>query len=156
MNQLPLKLSAWLSNKQVIIEIVLAVVVGFACILKFLYYLPGADEALMITMLTLAAFYFLAGFIHSTESQLIQIPTKIYSIASSVCVIGLLFALLHLPGATEQLMIGLLSLAVSGVAMIFLMITSRMQKFIQILIRLAVLGGLSLNAFMTLNANSAQ
>lgn len=155
MSQLPLKLSAWLSDKRVIIELVLAVAVGFACIFKFLY-LPGADEALMIAILTLAAFYFLVGFIYSTESQLIQIPSKIFSVASSVCVIGLLFALLHLPGATEQLMIGLLSLAVSGVAMIFLMVTGRIQKYIPILIRLVVLGALSMNAFMALNSNPAQ
>ena len=155
MSQLPIKLSAWLSDKQVIIEIVLVVLVGFSCILKFLH-LPGADEALMITMLTLAAFYFLAGFIYSTERQLIQIPSKIFSIASSVCVIGLLFTFLHLPGAKEQLMIGLLSLAVSGAAMIFLMITSRIQKFIPVFIRLVVLGALSLNAFMGLNALPVQ
>jgi hypothetical protein len=155
MSQLPIKLTTWLSDKQAIIEIALTVLVGFSCIFKFLH-LQGADEALMITMLTLAAFYFLVGFIPSTESQLIQIPSKIFSVASSVCVIGLLFAFLHLPGAKEQLMIGLLSLAVSGAAMIFLMITSRLQKFVPVLIRIVVLGALSLNAFMGLNANPIQ
>lgn len=155
MSKLPIKLSTWLFDKQVIIEIVLVVLVVFAGIFKFLY-VPGADEALMITMLTLAGFYFLTGFIQSTESKLIQIPSQVFSISSSVCVIGLLFTFLHLPGAKEQLMIGLLSLAVSGVAMIFLILTSRIQKFTHIFIRLVVLGALSLNAFVGLNATSVQ
>lgn len=155
MSKLPVKLSAWLSEKQVIIEIVLVALVGFSCLLKFLH-LPGADEALMITMLTLAGFYFLSGFIHSTESKLIQIPSQVFSISSSVCVIGLLFTFLHLPGAKEQLMIGLLSLGASGIAMLFLILTSRIQKFIYIFIRLVVLGALSLNAFMGLKATLAE
>lgn len=155
MSKLPVKLSAWLSDKQVTIEIVLVALVGFSCLLKFLH-LPGADEALMITLNSLAAFYFLTGFIHRSESKLIQISSQVFSISSSVCVIGLLFTFLHLPGAKEQLMIGLLSLAVSGVAMIFLILTSRIQKFTHIFIRLVVLGALSLNAFVGLNATSVQ
>jgi hypothetical protein len=51
--------------------------------------------------------------------------SKVFGIASSVCLIGLLFVFLHLPGAKEQLMIGLLSLAVSGVMLLFLIVTAK-------------------------------
>lgn len=155
MNHLPVKISAWLSEKKFIIEIVLVVLVGFAAMFNLLQ-LTGADEALMIAMLTLAAFYFLSGFIYSTESKLIKIPTQVFSISSSVCMIGLLFSFLHIPGAKEQLMIGLIGLAVSGVAMIVLIATSQTKKFIPVFIRLVILGGLTLNAYIMLNANPPQ
>jgi hypothetical protein len=156
MSQLPSGIATWLSARQIIIEIVLVVLVGFAFFLKFLY-LPGADEALMITMLTLAAFYFLMGFVPaSTDNIFVLILSKVFAISSAVCIIGLLFAFLHVSGAKEQLMIGLLSLGVSGFILLFLIITARMPKAIPLIIRFVALGALSLNAFMTLNAYMAQ
>lgn len=146
----------WLSAKQIIIEIVLVVLIGFALILKFLH-LPGADESLMITMLLLSSFYFLMGFVPaSTNNVVALILLKVFAIASAVCVVGLLFVFLHLPGAQEQLMIGLLSLAVSGVILLFLIATARMPKAVHLIIRFVLLGAASLNAFMGLSANSIQ
>lgn len=155
MSHLPLGISTWLSERGIIIEIILVALVGFACIFKFLN-LPGGDDAMTISMMALAGFYFLQAFIYRTDSQYIQIPNKIFSIGSAVCVIGLLFTFLQLPGAKEQLMIGLLSLAVSGLVVIFLLVTGRTKNFIPVLIRLAVLGGLSLNAYLGLSNTVAQ
>ncbi len=146
----------WLSAKQTVIEIVFVVLIGFALILKFLH-LPGADESLMITMLLLASFYFLMGFVPaSTDNMIALILSKVFAIGSSVCVIGLLFGFLHLPGAQEQLMIGLLSLAVSGVILLFLIVTARMPKAIHLIIRFVVLGAASLYTFMGLSSAAAQ
>lgn len=61
MSQLQSRIVTWVSGKQLIIEIVLVVLVGFALILKHLN-LEGADEAVMITMLTLAGFYFVVAY----------------------------------------------------------------------------------------------
>lgn len=53
-------------------------------------------------------------------------------------------------------MIGLLSLAVSGVMLLFLIVTAKMPKGVLLIIRFVVLGALSLNAFMSLSATAAQ
>lgn len=155
MSHLPRNISTWLSEKKIVIEIILVALMLVACIFKFLNLAVG-DDALTISMTALAGFYFLQAFIYSTDSQYIQIPNKIFSIGSAVCVIGLLFTFLHLPGAKEQVMIGLISFAVSGLTIIFLAVTGRAQKFIPVLIRLVVLGGLSLNAFLGLSDTVTQ
>lgn len=82
--------------------------------------------------------------------MLLIIVSQVFQIASSVSVIGLLFTIMTLPGAKEQLLIGLASMALSGVMIIFLAVTGRAQKFLPVLIRLIVLGGLSLNAWLGL------
>lgn len=86
--QIPPKLTSWLSAKQVIIEIVLAALVAFAGILKILH-LPGADEMLMISMLTLASFYFLIGFFFTGETTAISLhtylPLQVRFVLSDYC-----------------------------------------------------------------------
>lgn len=157
MPELQQRILTWISARQVIIEIILVVLVGLALILKYLN-LEGADEAIMICMLTLAGFYFaLSIYIPiGTDNIVLLVTSKVFGIASTVCLIGLLFTFLHLPGAKEQLMIGLLSLAISGVIMTFLIVTGRMPKAIHIIIRLVVLGALSLNAYMDLSASTVR
>jgi hypothetical protein len=150
MTQLPEGISNWIRNREIGIELVLAALVALSAALKFLH-LAGADEALMIAMLTLAAFYFLNGFLGQQETNIASISSKIFSVASSVCVIGLLFAFLRLPGAKEQLTIGLLSLAACTIVSVFLAITGKNQKFVPMLIRVVVLGGVSLNAWLGLS-----
>lgn len=90
------------------------------------------------------------------ESQAVRIPTQIFSISSSVCVIGMLFTFLRLPGAKEQIMIGLIGLSLSALALIFLVITGRSKNLVHVLTRLVILGGLSLNAFIGLSNLSPQ
>jgi hypothetical protein len=155
MSEFQLRVVAWISAKQLIIEITLVLLVGFALILKYLN-LEGADEAIMITMLTLAGFYFAFSIYIpiGTNNIVLLITSRVFGIASTVCLIGLLFTFLQLPGAKEQLMIGLLSLTMSGASIVFLMATGRMPKAMHMIIRLVVLGVLSLNAYMGLNANT--
>jgi hypothetical protein len=151
MVQLPPRMITWLSSKQVIIEIVLVALAVVAFAFKFLE-LAGGEEMLMIVLLTLASFYFPVGlFMANAESQAVRIPMQIFSISSAVCVVGILFTFLRLPGAKEQLMIGLIGLAVSALALIFLVVTGRAKNLVHVIIRLIVLGGLCLNAYMGLN-----
>ncbi len=154
MTQLPEGISTWLRSHEVIIELILAALLALAFAIRFLG-LNEADDILMITMLALAAFYFVTAFLASQNSSMGIISSKVFSIASSVCVIGLLFSFLRLPGAKEQLTIGLLSMGACAIIIIYLAVTGRTQKFVPMLIRTIVLGGLSLNAWFGLNNLSA-
>ncbi|GEM_PF-1206338 len=150
MTQLPEGIATWLRNHGIIIELILAALVALAFAMKFLG-LTTADDILMITMLALAAFYFVTAFLAGQDSSMGIISSKVFSIASSVCVIGLLFSFLRLPGAKEQLTIGLLSMGACTIIVIYLAVTGRTQKFVPMLIRTIVLGGLSLNAWFGLD-----
>lgn len=154
MTQLPEGISTWLRSHEVIIELILAALLALAFAIRFLG-LNGADDILMITMLALAAFYFVTAFLASQDNSIGIISSKVFSIASAVCVIGLLFSFLRLPGAKEQLTIGLLSMGACAIIIIYLAVTGRTQKFVPMLIRTIVLGGLSLNAWFGLSNLSA-
>ena len=103
-----------LPNVHMIALIICAVGLGFLT----LHY-TGATELLMIGLSTLAGVYFLMAF------MMIQLPPdckptlysfmlyKLIYISSAVTVIGILFALLKLPGANQMLLIGCGGLGVS-------------------------------------------
>ncbi|MBL7834839.1 MAG: hypothetical protein JNK18_12845 [Cyclobacteriaceae bacterium] len=149
MTQLPESISRWVKDREIILEIIFAALVVLAVAMKF-SNIQRSEDALMLAMLVLASFYFLTAFIQRQEGNVLIIVSQVFQIASSVSVIGLLFTIMRLPGAKEQLLIGLASMALSGVMMIFLAVTGRAQKFLPVLIRLLVLGGLSLNVWLGL------
>lgn len=154
MTQLPEGISTWLRNHEIKIELILAALLAVAFAIKFLG-LNGADDILVVIMLALAAFYFVTAFLANQDNSMGIIGSKLFSISSAVCVVGLLFSFLRLPGAKEQLTIGLLSMSVCTIITIYLAVTGRTQKFVPMLIRTIVLGGLSLNAWFGLNNLSA-
>lgn len=150
MTQLPESISRWVKDREIILEIIFAALVVLAVAMKF-SNIQRSEDALMLAMLVLASFYFLTAFIQRQEGNvLLIIVSQVFQIASSVSVIGLLFTIMRLPGAKEQLLIGLASMALSGVIIIFLAVTGRAQKFLPVLIRLIVLGGVSLNVWLGL------
>lgn len=103
-----------LPNVHIIALVMCAVGLGFLT----LNY-TGANQMLMIGLSTLAGVYFLMAF------MMIQLPPdckptlysfmlyKLIYISSAVIVIGILFALLKLPGADQMLLIGCGGLGVS-------------------------------------------
>lgn len=150
MTQLPESISRWIKGREIMLEIIFAALVVLAVAMKF-SNIEKSEDALMLAMLALASFYFLTAFIQKQEGKvLLIIVSQVFQIASSVSVIGLLFTIMRLPGAKEQLLIGLASMALSGVMIIFLAVTGRAQKFLPVLIRLIVVGGLSLNVWLGL------
>lgn len=151
MTQLPEGISTWLRKHAVVIELILAALVALAFAMKFMG-LNGADEVLILAMLTLGGFYFPISFLclYKSQSQATLVLSQIFSVASAVGTVGLLFTFLKLPGAKEQLTIGLLSMSGCTVITIYLAVTGRAQKFLPVLIRTIVLGGLSLNAWLGL------
>jgi hypothetical protein len=92
--------------------------------LKILHY-AGADELLLVGLLTLATTYFLSAFMlvplpdnHESKTFTDLLPTilrKVMYIALAVSLNGFLFAILHLAGADQMLRVGITTL-VSGVS----------------------------------------
>ena len=123
-------------------EIIGLVLSTFGVLFKVLHY-PGASEALLIGMLTLAATYYLFAFV------MVEAPTesvqpkgmadlmpftirKVLFIGLAVFIIGSLFKLLHFKGANEMLMIGVGTVAVGTlVGMALILVKRERMKVLQ-------------------------
>jgi hypothetical protein len=98
-------------------------------------HLAGADEMLMIGLMTLAAACFLSGFTlvpvtddgkpRGFADLLPVILRKVLYIGLAVFLVGFLFALLHLEGANEMLMMGVGALATGTVLSMVLILGNR-------------------------------
>jgi hypothetical protein len=131
-----------LSDKKITIELCLAALT-FAGIALKLSGVAGGEEIMMITMSTLSVYYFLSAYFTPLTDQVFgQIATKVVGIASAVCVNGLLFGWLHMPGASEMLLIGVSSFALAGLLLLYFWFTTKDPKFVPLLIRIFLLGSL--------------
>jgi hypothetical protein len=149
----PNKIMGWLSGNKVVIEtmLVAAVVVS----VWFNYSQPGGDPLLMITMVTLAAFYFVSAYFIPDAGELLAIvSTKVLSISSAVCIVGILFTILNLTGALEMLMIGVISLVSAGVLVGYYAVTSWSPNYLVLLVRTVLLGGITIKTFLDLRGVS--
>lgn len=108
-----------------------------------------SDEALMISMTTLAGFYFVSAyFMVEMSSILMVVILKVFSIASSICIIGLLFTILRLSGAQQMLMIGVTSMGIAAVGLVFQATRAWNNNYLPLLIRVVALGVISLNTLL--------
>lgn len=144
------KLIGWLAMHQIRIEGVLVAVVIVGGILRH----TGVEDPTLITfsMVTLGIFYFISAYFPSSAKNVLAIMSlKVAHIASSTCVVGLLFAVLHLTGAEKMLMVGVLSITIAGVILIFYAITNEWRaSYIPLFTRILFLGGFSALAYMQL------
>lgn len=111
---------------------IMAAVIGL--LLKVLNY-PGFSELLMIGLMTLAATYFLSAyvFIPGSDSQekkgladlLPAILRKLMYIGLAVYWVAFLFAILHLNGANEMMIIGLGTLVICALISMALVLGNR-------------------------------
>jgi hypothetical protein len=139
----PNKLLILFSVNQFKVEGILITLSVISFLLKYAH-INGADQALMITMMSLSMFYFLSAYtLSDATGYLIIMASKVIGIACSVCVVGITFSLLHLTGADQMLLIGLLSLSIAGLILFFGWISSRSEKFVPVLIRVAFIGTVS-------------
>ena len=140
---LPPQLLGWLSKHNVIIELILVVLI----LTTYFTTSPGGIlmvRILLVSMLTLASLYFVSALFISPVQELYGIiAMKVVPIASSVCVIGILFRLLGLSGALQMIMIGLLSIALGGLLLLLGWGKSQNKHYIPSLIRSLVLGTLT-------------
>ena len=148
---LPAKLNQWLSTNGLKIEISLVVLILITVLLKNIGY-QDVVSVLMILMFTLAAYYFLSAYIPMDVKGVFgTMIVKICSISSTVCVIGLLYAILHWPGALEMLLIGSFSATVAGLILLVFWLKTRSTNILPLLIRSVVVGGTAISAYLALS-----
>lgn len=137
-----------LARHQVRIEITLTVAVLLAALANYTNTKSG-EQLLMVTMSLLATFYFLGAYFSTKETSLISIiAAKVVGMSSAVCVIGLLFTFLHLEGALNMLLIGFFALAMAGLVLLYLWVTSKANDRFSLLVRIALLGGVTLSTLL--------
>lgn len=111
---------------------ILAIILSLGGVVFKILHLAGANEVLMIGMMTLSSTYFISGFIMGpvpddgkpkTFADLLPtVLRKLMYIALAVYLVGFLFTILHLEGANEMLIIGVGSLIIcTAVSMILIL-----------------------------------
>jgi len=140
----------WLSTRKAFIEILLTTLVATGAILNY-FKTPGSTEALMITMSLLSGYYFLSAyFITDLQGLPGIIATKVIGIASAICIVGLLYAILHLVGAAQMLIIGILSLGGASLFVGYSAIKAWKASMLPLIIRTALLLSICIPALMKL------
>jgi hypothetical protein len=114
---------------------ILGIIVSLGGVSFKILHLPGANELLMVGMMTLSSTYFISGFIMipvpdngkpKTFADLLPtILRKLMYIALAVYLIGFLFTILHLEGANEMLIIGVGSLIICTAVSMALILGNR-------------------------------
>jgi hypothetical protein len=145
----------WCAARKLSIEILLTMLVITSAALNY-FAVSGGQEAVMITMSVLSGFYFISAYFQPDLQGLLGIiATKVIAIASSVCIIGLLFAMLHLVGAAEMLMIGVSSLTGALLIVLYQALTAWSPSFMPIIIRAAILILISGTSYLKLIQSAA-
>ncbi len=131
------------------IELALIAAILFSAGLNYLGT-AGAQSALIVTMVGLAMLYFVSAYFPASGSSLWGIiARKVVGLSSAVVVVGLLFTVLHLPGAHQMLLVGVGTLALSGSLLLYAWLTSQGNYF-ALLIRVVILGGIGVSTLMAL------
>lgn len=109
----------------------LGVVVG--SVFKLMHWV-GGNDFLLFSMAGLAIIYFLGAFVpppsapqnssaNSMQLLIAMILQKVLGIGSATGVIGILFAVMHMPGSREMLLIGSMTLTVAVILGAYFTIT---------------------------------
>ncbi len=152
---LPNTLSQWLSSNKVIIEIILVGLVIISVLTN--YFIDDSPMMLMLSMLILATFYFISANLVPEAGRIMTIiSTKVISISSAVCMMGLMFTILKWQGASEMLLIGTTSIIFAGIILLFNGIKNWNQKYVPLLIRVVVLGSISASTLLAIMKQSGR
>ena len=134
--QFPPRLDRWLTERKVKIELLLSVLVAVS-LLAYFNHLNEGPTMVMMSMTTLAIFYFLSAHLTpDIDAKFGAIAFKVLSLSCSVCVIGLMFSILKYEGAEQMIFIGTTSLAISGLILAFYAISSGLEKLGPLLVRI--------------------
>jgi hypothetical protein len=132
------------------IESALALLVILSSLAK-VFHLPFADEMTMITMSSLAMYYFLSAYLPSPIANLYAIIAwKVIGIGCSVCIIGMLFGFLHMPGAANMLVIGVPTIFIAGASYLIFALRQWTDQFYYLFGRIIFLGIVAANMAMSL------
>jgi hypothetical protein len=128
---------SFLTKHQTKIENLLAFFVIVSAVFQMMHWAYGA-KLLMISISSLAVYYFLSAYLPSPIENLFAIIAwRLVGINSSVCVIGILFGFLHLSGAADMLVIGAIGLFISGIAFLFFAMRQWSYRFLPLFVRIA-------------------
>jgi len=138
----PPKLDRWLTERKLKIELFLAGLVAVS-LLAYHTHLRESPQMIMVSMTTLAIFYFLSSYLTpDIEGNFGAIACRVLCISCSVCVIGLMFSILKFEGADQMILIGTTSLAISGVILAGYAISTGVRKLGPLLLRIVIIGGI--------------
>ena len=139
---IPPKHDRCLTERKLTIELLLGALTAVSLLASYTHQL-GGPEMVMISMTTLAIFYFLSGYLTpDVEAKPGAIASKAFSIACSVCVIGLMFSILKYEGAVQLIVIGTTSLAISGLVLAGYAVSSGLRRLVPLLLRVVIIGGI--------------
>lgn len=140
--QIPPKLDRWITARKLKIELFLSVLVAVS-LLAYKTNVSGAPQMILISMTTLAIFYFLSAYLSpDIDTKFGAIPSKVLNIACSVCVMGMMFSILKYEGAEQMILIGTTSLLISGLILAYFAISSGLSKLGPLLLRIVIIGGI--------------
>lgn len=132
----------------------------FGIALKLLHW-PGGNIALILSISLLTIFYFIASYFLYNPTRVLIVDGNSYKTTSSkrvllavvtgmsmpVALIGILFRLMHWPGASVMLLIGCLTIAPIAILSLVFFLNREDDFFKQIAIRTIVVAVLSAIGF---------
>ena len=153
---LPAKLNQWLSTNGLKVEIPLIVLILISVVLKNAGY-QDIVSPLMMLMFTLAAYYFFCTYMPADVKGRAGLASiKICCISSSLCVIYLLFAIMHWHVSLNILFMASVSLGIAGLILFASWLKTRNNKLVPFLIRSIVVGSIGMSAFITLQSTQVR
>jgi hypothetical protein len=148
--RLPSGIDQWIVARKLKIELILALL-SLVAILIHSFEKEIGGEIMMITMSSLAAFYFILG--HTTPDVVSRFSRQLFgviSITASVSIIGLLFSIMRMDGSEEMIMVGLIGMLLSGLIVLSYVLTQWDDKLRPLLFRTVVLTVLMALAYFKL------
>ena len=137
---MPKGMTTFLNKYESRTELILWIFLMFS--LMLLYLETELSSTLIgISLTTLSIFYFLIAFIPLNDIQIIRmIAIKVVNIGSSVCLVGIMYKILSLPGANIMMSVGLLSMISAGAIIILTSLNNWTDKTIKLALRVILIG----------------
>jgi hypothetical protein len=132
------------------IEWTLAALVVLGVVLN-LFSLKAGEYTLLIAMIALSIFYLISSFFPvDVDGAASSAAMRMAGLSSAVCIVGLLLTVMRLPGALELLATGVATLGLVGFAVLYLWLSSKAPSSFPLLVRIAILVGISTSTLLEL------
>ena len=140
MNTLPVWLRDFLNENSIKIESVLILLSVFSLLL-FQFDISNWKLILVPSLILTSTFYFFSAFIPAKEESSIvnMIAYKVINISSSIAILGIMYKLLNLPGYAIMLYIGVSSILIGALVIVFNSINAWHSNTTRIIIRVTLI-----------------
>jgi hypothetical protein len=151
-SRLPAGINQWIVDRKLKIELILALL-AFVAILIHSFDQEMGTEIMMVTMSSLAAFYFILGYTTpDVVDRFSHLLFRVISISAAVGIIGLLFSIMRFSGSDEMIQIGFYAMIISGLILFYYVLKRGDTKLHPLLFPTVVLGLLLALAHMKIIA----